>query len=478
MRRWRRTTVTLLGCILATTPVLVGCAEPVDGPSLVLTIVTPDTSEDPSGPAVQSFVNEVSRRSSGTIRVDPVWDLTREGVDDWDQVVGKSVADGTYDLGLVPSRAWDVLGVKSLRALNTPLLISSDAAMRTVLRSELRDELMADLPAAGVIGLDLWPGDMRRLFGYDEPLLRPTDLAGQKIRSPTSKTVTAYLEAMGATVVQTERSPLNQRGLESGFDGAGTVIVATGNVVMFPKVESLVANGDLRSRLQPAQWQILVEAASAVRQDQLEGFPEDEEWARGFCAKGGKIVAASPDDVAAFEEEGEEIRRGLEHDPDTAHLIDEIEAVVATVRESESLTGCPVDESKPAAPSDDETSALDGIYITRVTRQDMAEAGATDPDVVRDSTGRITWTLDDGVWHHVVEANHYLTDNEQSGTYTYEDGVTTFYWGPDEVITGRVEIGADGSIRFRDLHDNLPELQKPTEAFFGQPWRRIGDLPD
>src|SRR5690349_24955339 len=100
--------------------------------------------------------------------------------------------------------------------------------MRAVLRSDLRDELMADLPTADVVGLDLWPGDMRRLFGYEEPLLRPADLAGQDIRSPTSRTVSSYLHALGARVVQTERSPLNQRGLESGFAGAGTVIVATG----------------------------------------------------------------------------------------------------------------------------------------------------------------------------------------------------------------------------------------------------------
>ncbi|MCY4726279.1 hypothetical protein NYO98_08315 [Nocardioides sp. STR2] len=470
--------MTLLGCLLTATPLLVGCAESVDGPSLVLTVVTPDEPEDPSGPAVQYFINEVHRLSSGTIRIDPVWDLTPEGVEDWDQVVGESVADGTYDLGLVPSRAWDVLGVNSLRALNTPFLISSDAAMRAVLRSDLRDELMADLPAAGVVGLDLWPGDMRRLFGYEEPLLRPADLADQKIRSPTSRTVTAYLEAMGAHVVQTERSPLNQRGLESGFDGAGTVILATGNAVMFPKVESLVANGDLRSRLQPAQWQILLDAASATRREQLQSFPDDEEWARDFCARGGEIVAASPADLAAFKGVGQQIRGDLEQDPETARLIDEVEAVVAAVPEPESLSGCPVDESGSAAPADDDTKALDGIYVTRVTRQDMAEAGATDPDVIRESTGRITWTLENGSWHHVVEADHYLSDSEQEGLYTYEDRSVTFFWGPDEVITGKVEIGEDGSLRFRDLRDNIPELQEPTEAFFGQPWRKIGDLSD
>jgi TRAP-type C4-dicarboxylate transport system substrate-binding protein len=473
-------TATLAALALVAAFAVGGCTQPVAGPSLILTLASPDAETDPNGPAIDHFVREVARRSSGTMRIDVDWDITPEGVDDWDQVVARSVADGQHDLGLVPSRAWDVLGVTSLRALNTPFLVSSDAAMRAVIRSDLRQGLMAGLPSAGVVGIDLWPSDMRRLFGYEEPLLRPADLAGERIRSPTSKTVTAYLEAMGATVVQTTRSPRNQRGLESGFEGAGTgaAIIATGNVVMFPKVESLVAGDELRSRLQPAQWQILLDAASATRRDQLENFPGDAAWARQFCAGGGKIVATSPGDLADFEKVGRQIRTDLQQEPGTARLIEEIAAVVATVPPPEPITECPASESESAASGHDETSALDGIYVTRVTHRDMLEAGVDDPDTIRENTGRITWTLDGGLWHQVMRANHYLSNSEDSGTYTYEDGRFTLHWGDDEVITAQLDIADDGSIRFHDLHDNLPELQKPTEGFFGQPWRRVGDLPD
>ena len=109
----------------------------------------------------------------------------------------------------------------------------------------------------------------------------------------------------------------------------------------------------------------------------------------------------------------------------------------------------------------------------------MVEAGVTDPDA--DPGEHRSHHLDPGrrlVAPRHQRPNHYLSDNEQSGTYTYEDGRFTLYWGPDEVITARVDIARDGSLRFRDLHDNLPELQKPTEGFFGQPWRRVSDLPD
>ena len=117
---------------------LTGCARQVAGPSLVLRLATPDRQTDATGQQVVHFAEEVARRSGGSIRIDPVWDVTPNGAHDWDQTVARGVADGTWEMGLVPGRAWDVLGVDSLRALNTPFLITSEAALRSVLDSDLR----------------------------------------------------------------------------------------------------------------------------------------------------------------------------------------------------------------------------------------------------------------------------------------------------------------------------------------------------
>ena len=101
------------------------------------------------------------------MRIEP--DLGRHparAVADWDQVVAPAIADGTYDLGLVPSRAWDVLGVTSLRALNTPFLVTSDAsdARRARLRRPATTCSRACRRRASW-GIDLWPSD-------DAPALR------------------------------------------------------------------------------------------------------------------------------------------------------------------------------------------------------------------------------------------------------------------------------------------------------------------
>nr|WP_232523045.1 hypothetical protein [Nocardioides sp. MAH-18] len=477
MRLPRRGTVSLTGLTLALASVATGCAEPVDGPSLVLSLASPDAATEPNGPAINQFVREVERRSGGTMRIEVAWDVTPEGVEDWDQVIAEGVARGDYDLGLVPSRAWDVLGVTSLQALNTPFLIDSDEAMRAVVASDLRPDLLAGLEVAGVTGIDLWPSEMRRFFGLGAPLLSPAEFRGVDIRSPTSRTVSGLLDALGANVVQTARGASGQRGLESSFAIAGVGAVATGNVVPFAKLETLVADDALRSRLQPGQWRVLVESAAATRREQLESFPTDEESARSFCRKGDEIVAATPGDVSAFEKVGQRVRSELERDPATARLIAAIEDVVATVPTATAITKCPDRGSEPAVAGDD-VRALDGIYVARVHRRDLLEAGVTDRGQLRDNTGLFTWTLDAGSWQYQQAADHYRSTDEQYGQYAYEAGRLTLYWGSEEVITARLTIDRDGTIHFSDLHDNLPELQKATEGFFGQPWRRIADLPD
>jgi hypothetical protein len=292
--------------------------------------------------------------------------------------------------------------------------------------------------------------------------------------------VIALVEALGAVRVEEPRpNPRTQRGLESAYSFVGEhKIVATGNVTFFPKLETLVANDDLRSRLRPDQWQVIVDAATATREKQIESFPRDDEAAEEFCAQGGRIVAAAPVDLAALADAGNEVREELETDPATAATIESIEAVVATVPETEPIIRCPPRSTGSGGAAEDAATALDGIYIAHVRRADMVRAGVTDPDIIRDNTGWFTWTLDGGAWRYRQKAGHYVQDGHQSGTYTHEDDRFTLFWGSDEVITARLDVRRDGSIRFHDLHDNLPELQKATEGFFGVGWLRIADLPD
>ena len=70
------------------------------------------------------------------MHIRPVLDAGGEDPD-WDQRVARKVAGGDFEMGLIPTRAWDTEGVTTLRALNAPFLITSEA---------LRDEVIASDP--------------------------------------------------------------------------------------------------------------------------------------------------------------------------------------------------------------------------------------------------------------------------------------------------------------------------------------------
>ena len=191
----------------------------------------------------------------------------------------------------MPPRAFDELGVDSLRALNTPFLIESEAAVEAVLDDGIRKDLLAGLPAAGVVGLDLFPAGLRHPFGFDAPLLGAADYQDDP-GAALSETVTQMFAALGATVTDAEASS-QQRGAESAYAWAPGPI-ATGNVTYFPKVTTLGG----RCRRAPTYEISSVGPAPGsrgrhARIGMFSAQASDLEDAAQYCADGGRIVAAT-----------------------------------------------------------------------------------------------------------------------------------------------------------------------------------------
>lgn len=453
---------------------LTGCARQIPGPSLVLRLATPDRQTDATGSQVAHFAEEVARRSSGAIRIDPVWDVTPDGAHDWDQTVARGVADGSWDMGLVPGRAWDVLGVDTLRALNTPFLVSSQAALQAVLDSDLRGDLLSGLPEAGVTGLDLFPDQLRHPFGYDRPLLGADDYAGQSIRAPTSDTVREVFAALDATTTDRDPDSVAQRGDESSYSLAQGHI-ATSNVTLYPKTDSLVIRTVVRHRLRDDQWSLLREAAAATRDWLFGREPSDQALAARFCSQGGAIVTATAAQLFSLKRAVAPLVASLRRDASTGPLIEAIGELVAGISTEPSLTSCP---RSVLSADDAQLEALNGTYVTTVTEKQLREAGDLNSEEVRENSGHITYVLDSGRWTSHQVASHYINRPDDSGRYTYRDGLFTFYWsaGASDWTKARLEIGRDGSIRFRDVVDEQPAKQNLSTGFF-RVWTRVGGLP-
>lgn len=306
---------------------------------LTLTMATNDDQDRPSGKQILHFAAEVEQRSGGRIRIEPVWHAAGAGATQWDQKVAQRVSAGDSDLALVPSRAWDALGVKSLTALDTPFLVTDERLVARIAESDLAGQLMGGLPRLGVQGLVLIPESVRRPFGYDVPLLGSADYAGAVLRAPYSETNYATFRALGARPTDDEPNPSTTRGAESSFAFA-PANVATGNVIFFSKVNVLVINSQTRKQLTEEQDGILGDAAKATRSWAAAHQPSDPDEARTWCEGRGKIAAASAADLASLQRAVEPVVAGLRRDPATASAIDRIAAMKADITPRNAVTSC------------------------------------------------------------------------------------------------------------------------------------------
>ena len=184
--------------------------------ALTLRLGTDDEARAPGGEQIEEFARRVAEASDGEISIEPVWAAAGSPCcHDWDQEIARKVAAGEFDLGMIPSRAWDTEGVTTLQAINTPFLITSDSLLAEVVSGPLANDMMSGLDEIGVVGLALLPEGLRHPFGFDGPLLGPADYDGAVIRTLTSNAVTAMFTALGATTDDGEVDVDTQSGMES-----------------------------------------------------------------------------------------------------------------------------------------------------------------------------------------------------------------------------------------------------------------------
>ena len=383
--------------------------------------------------AIEEFARQAEQRSDGQIRITPVWRAGGEFVDDWDQAAARLIMDGELDMGLIPARAWDALGVMSLRALNAPFLLTSEEQVGEVVTDDdLAGDMMAGLEEVGVAGLALVPEELRHVFGFAKPLVGPEDYVGGTIRASRSDTVYALLAALGANP-----DDLNGRfwtrddvaGIESGFALAPESLpsTATGNVTLFPKVESLVVNRDVFAGLTDDQQAVLRAAAEATRDWAVDAGSDHAVDAQTYCQMGGRVVWASDAQVEALERAAAPVYDQLEADPGT-------KATIAAIRRATDGLPAPT----PPAPCDPPTQPVvnvpppEGVtYQGGVIRAELDSEDLVDQGVPRQVAsgwdGLVTITIKDGRWS--VE---FAGQEERNCE------------GPYEVYGGRVRFIAEG----------------------------------
>src|SRR5262249_8632746 len=155
--------------------------------------------------------------------------------------------------------------------------------------------MLESLAPLGLVGLTLWPEDLRHPFSVvpDKPFLTPADFAGAHMRAAPSDVTYQIIDALGAT-------PTFEDGeyevAESGLRQGGTLNgkpIATGNVTFYPKFQVLFANGAAFARLSEEQRTVLRQAAAAAQKKAIAEHPREVDAATDWCAQGNTIVLAT-----------------------------------------------------------------------------------------------------------------------------------------------------------------------------------------
>lgn len=375
------------------------------------------TDEGPGRPAadqVEQFAREVAARSGGRLRIEPVWHAAGDtGDDDWDQKVARLVVSGELDLGNIPARAWDTEGVTSLRALNAPMLVTSDDQVAQVISSDLAATMLAGLGSVGVEGLALLPEGLRRVFWFDEPEPTVATFQGAFLRVPASATTYATFEGLGARPDDATASSADVDGAESSFllvrtVGRGPTSTTVGNLALWPKVNSLVANqGVLRGLAEDLQA-VLRDSAAATRAWAVQAQPTDAQLATSFCGGGGRVVLVDDAEVAAFRRATAPVIDQLRQDATTAGVMDAIEDLEPTSSAgSSAVAACEAGGEAPSPAGASEVATgpgnpgqlPEGQYRYDLSPDELRAAGLPEEDV-RNNAGIWTWTVDGGRWRY------------------------------------------------------------------------------
>jgi TRAP-type C4-dicarboxylate transport system substrate-binding protein len=451
--------------------------------SVTLRLAVSDEQGYPSEPLVLEFIDQVNKLSDGTITIEPIWDAGKDTEAGFETGVIQLVKEGKADLGLAAARAWDTADIKSFQALQAPFLIDNDALAEAVATSDIASRMLDNISPAGLVGLTLWPEDLRHPFStlLDKPILSPADFTGRKIRVPISVASEKLVEALGGTPMLGEGG---YDGAESGLRQARSLSgtpTATGNVTFFPKYQVLFANGAAFDKLSEVQQAIIREAAVATQKKAIAEHPSEVEAGKTWCSEVGAVALASDEQLAEFEKASQPVYDWIEQDPQNAELVTAIRELKAKTPPSLGAQACGSELAQQIPTPDASTQTWstglppNGVWQVTLTNDDVIKMGVSKAKAP-DWSGVYTFTFQDGVFHWTWEGTEGYAKGQTAsadGSYEIVEDFVRFTSG-DVVDDIQWRLDEEG-LHFHLLatqNDPFIEIRAMLEA---RPYQKIGD---
>jgi Bacterial extracellular solute-binding protein, family 7 len=252
---------------------------------------------------------------------------------------------------------------------------------------------------------------------------------------------------------------------------------ATGNLVLYAKVITLVANDAFWDGLTDTQRDALNTAADKTRDWAIANQIDDNAAAADYCADGGTVVLTQPENVAQFRAVAAPMYAELERDATTKQVISAIDELAPT-SPSTAIAACgPATSAVPTEVVANGGDLPNGVYRVEYTQEYLKAHGQNDRDA-SNNYGVWTYRLEDGHWslERVAATNCCGPEDSQAGIYQVDGD--QLYWkmgGPNDAALDPVHLSwsadDDGTLHFTDL--STPD--SPDFAF-DLPWPRIADL--
>lgn len=419
--------------------------------------------------AFAAFVAATSRLSGGSIRIEvlPDW---RGGEVGYERGTVADVRAGKVQVGVVGVRVWDTMGVTSFRALVAPFLIDNLELQRRVLESPVAAEMLEGVEQAGVVGLAVLPGALRRPLGFSRPLVRPNDYTGATVGVTPGGVARATIRVLRA------RPKAYPPGAVFGLDGAELDLATiaqnaydelaptlAANVVLWPRAETIVMNREAFEALTQEKQEILRRAGREALAPELSRVERDENAALARVCERGKLsfATASATDLGLLRGAVRPVYAELERDAQTREWIGEI----TRLRHDDDASSlhplrCPKARTNAKAAA----SKLEGRWRVSWSRDELLAAGI-EPRVADALEGRHVLEFSNGRFRSRTDPT--------TGTYTVAGDVLRLVFDNDVVgVTAGKVYELRWSVYRESLSFSAVEGREPLLAMTTKPFRR------
>ncbi len=282
-------------------------AEPAIEP-VKLTIYSPGNENSVPTKTIIEYARLVSEASDGAITLDV--HHSNELGNDAEAI--ESTRMGTIDIIFAGTSGFTSFYEKA-KVLDLPFLFDSAEQAYEVTNSDVGEQIFADFPQYGLIYLAEGDNGMRHISTTNRPIHTADDVAGLKIRVPTSQLYLDVWEALGATPVALALPELAlalSNGTAEGQDNATYHLVANAtydDIKYFSNINymwmgcTMAVNSVTWSKLAPEVQDILKEQAKVAAKYSFDTIAADNETATKTLQDAGVEFDFEPD-VQSFKD--------------------------------------------------------------------------------------------------------------------------------------------------------------------------------